>query len=151
MDVPAVPMSPTSVSSRDLRALIYDGQPAILPVSIHMADLVGDGVVVSVDLPSVIAPPVEDGVLQAGLTSSRDSEPAIMSEFSSDTDPDLEDELCRFQPLQAAVSPLSTTSIMGVMTSPSRYPAPAVPSCPPQLPLRGCLRDRSGRSTLLEH
>ena len=148
MDVPAVPMSPTSVSSRDLRLLIYDGQPAILPVSIRMADLVGDDVVVSVDLPSVIAPPVEDGVLQAGPTSTRDSEPAVMSEFSSDTDPDLEDELCRFQPLQAAVSPLSTTSIMGVMTSPSRYPAPVVPPCPPQLPLRGPIREEYSPGTL---
>ena len=53
-----------------------------------------------------------------------------MSEFSSDPDPDLEDEICRFQPLQAAVSPLSTTSILRVMTSPSRYPAPAVPVVP---------------------
>ena len=70
-----------------------------------MADLVGDDVVVSVDLPRVITPPGEDGVLQAGPTSTRDSEPAIMSDFSSDTDPGLEDELCRYQPLQAAVSP----------------------------------------------
>ena len=59
-------MSPTSVSSRDLNAIIYDGRPAILPVSIRLADLVGDDVVVSVDLPSVIAPPGEDGVHQAG-------------------------------------------------------------------------------------
>ena len=95
----------------------------------------------SVGLPSVIDPPgdttssskkvwSEDGVLRAGPASMRDSEPAIMCEFSSDTDPDLEDELCRFQPLQAAVSPLSTTSVMGVMTSPSRYLAPAVPVVP---------------------
>ena len=130
MDVPTVPMSPTSVSSRDLSLIIYDGRPAILPVSIRLADLVGDDVVVSVDLPIVIAPPGEDGVHQAGLTSTRDLELAIMSEFSSDTDPDLEDAICRFQPLQAAVSPLSTTSIVRVMTSPSRYPAPAVPVVP---------------------
>ena len=59
-----------------------------------------------------------------------DSEPVIMSEFSSDTDPDMEDELCRLQPLQAPVSPLSTTTSVGVMTSQSRYPAPAVPVVP---------------------
>ena len=53
-----------------------------------------------------------------------------MSEFSSDTDPDMEDELCRFQPLQAALSPQSTTIEMGMMTSPSHYPAPAVPVVP---------------------
>ena len=100
MDVPAVPMSITSVSSRDLSAIIYDGRPALLlPVSIRLADLVGDDVVVSVDLPNVIAPPGEDGVHQAGPTSTRDSELAIMSEFSSDSDPDLEDEICPFQPL----------------------------------------------------
>ena len=91
IDVPAVPMSPTLVSSPNMRSLIYDGQPAILPVSIHMADLVGDDSG-SVDLPSAIAHPGGDGVLQAGPTSTRDSEPAIMSEFSSDTDPDLEDD-----------------------------------------------------------
>ena len=53
-----------------------------------------------------------------------------MSDFSSDTDPGLEDGICRFQPLQAAVSPLTATSIVGVMTSPSQYPAPAVPVVP---------------------
>ena len=52
-------------------------------------------------------------MLCAGPASMRYSEPAIMSEFSSYTDPDMEDELCQFQPLQAAVSPLSTTSVMG--------------------------------------
>ena len=36
----------------------------------------------SVDLPSVIAPPGEDGVHQVGPTSTRVLEPAIMSEFS---------------------------------------------------------------------
>ena len=59
-----------------------------------------------------------------------DSELAIMSKFSSNTDQDMEDELCRFQPLQAAVLPLSTTTEMGVMTSPSHCPAPAVPVVP---------------------
>ena len=54
----------------------------------------------------------EDGVLRAGPALMRDSESASMSEFSSDTDPDTEDELCRFHPLQAAVSPLSTTSVI---------------------------------------
>ena len=98
LDVPAA-------SSRDLRSLLYDGRPAILPVSIRMSDLVGDNVIVSVGLPSVIAPPgdttsssrkvrSEDGVLCAGPASMGDSEPAIMSEFSSDTDPNMEDELC---------------------------------------------------------
>ena len=37
-----------------------------------------------------------------------DSEPAIMSESSSDTEPDLEDELCQIQPLPAPVSPVLT-------------------------------------------
>ena len=64
MDVPAVPMSSTSVSSRDLHLLIYDGRPAIMPVSIRMVDLVGD----DVDLPSVIAHPGKDGVFQVGPT-----------------------------------------------------------------------------------
>ena len=123
-----VPVSPTAASSRDLRSLIYDGRPAIRPVSIHMPDLVGDNIVVSVGLPSGIAPLgsmayssgkvwSEDGMLRAGPALMRDSEPAIMSEFSSGTDPDMEDELCRFQPLKAAVSPLSTTSVMGVITA----------------------------------
>ena len=64
-----------------------------------------DNVVASGGLPSVIAPPgdtasssgkvwSEDGVLRAGPESIGDFEPAITSEFSSDTDPDMEDELC---------------------------------------------------------
>ena len=50
-----------------------------------------------------------------------------MSLFSSDTDPDLEDERCQFRPLQAPVSHESAIASMGVMESPSRYPEPAVP------------------------
>ena len=69
-------------------------------------------------------------MLRASPVSMGDSEPAIMSEFSSDTDPDMRDVLCRFQQLQAAVSPLSTTTEMGVITSPSQYLAPAVPVVP---------------------
>ena len=119
--------------SRELRSLLYDGQPAILPVSIHMPDLVVDNVVSSGGLPSVIAPPGRsgkvwsgDGMLRASPVSMGDSEPAIMSEFSSNTNPDMEDELCQFQPLQVAVLPLSTTTEMEVIASPSHYPAPAV-------------------------
>ena len=44
MDVPAALMFPTSVSSRQLNAIIYDGRPAILPVSIRLADLEADDV-----------------------------------------------------------------------------------------------------------
>ena len=104
-DVPAVPVSPTAVSSRELSSLLYDGQPAMLPVSIRMPDLVVDKAVTSGDLPSVIAPPgdtasssrkISSGysVLRASPVSMGDSEPAIMSEFSSDTDLDMEDILC---------------------------------------------------------
>ena len=71
-------------------SIIYDCRPVILPVSIRLTDLVRDVVAVLVDLPSVIAPPGEEDVLQAGPTSTRDSEPAVMSELSSDTDPDVE-------------------------------------------------------------
>ena len=66
-DVPAVLMSPTTVSSRDPNAIIYDGRPSILPVSISLGDLAGDDVVVTVDLPSVIAPPGENGRESGGL------------------------------------------------------------------------------------
>ena len=48
------------------------------------------------------------------------SELGVMSVFSSDTDADLEDELCQFQPLQAPVSPVSVVASVGVMESPSR-------------------------------
>ena len=65
------------------RLIIYDGRPSILPVSISLADLAGDDVVVTVDLSSVIAPPGENGRESGGPTSARDSELARMSEFSS--------------------------------------------------------------------
>ena len=98
----------------------------------HKSDVASSG-----GLPSVVAPPGEpasssgkvwsgDGMLRSSPVSMGDSEPVIMSEFSSDTDPDMEDELCRFQPLQAPVSPLSTTTSVGVMASPSCYPAPTI-------------------------
>ena len=147
-DVLAVLMSPTAVSSPDPNTIIYDGRPSILPVSINLADLAGDDVVVTVDLPSVIAPPGGNGRESGGPTSARDSEPASMSEFSSDTDPDLEDEICRFQPLQTAVSPLSTTSMVGVRTSPSQYPAAAVPVVPSTRVSPATIREACSPGTL---
>ena len=125
-DVPAVPVSPTAASSRELRSLLYDGQPSILPALICMPDLVVDNVTSSGGLPSVVAPPGDtasysgkvwsgDGMLCSSPVSMGDSEIPIMSKFSSDTDPDMEDEFCRFQPLQVAVSHLSTTTDVGVM------------------------------------
>ena len=82
-DVPAVLMSPKAVLSREPNVIIYDGRPSILPVSISLADLAGDYIVVTVDLPSVIAPPGENGRESGGPTSVRDLEAASMSEFSS--------------------------------------------------------------------
>ena len=55
------------------------------------------------------------------------SEPGIMSEFSSDTEADLEDELRQLQPLPATVAPVSTVPSLRWVESPSSYPAPAVP------------------------
>ena len=51
----------------------------------------------------------------------------IMSVFSSDTDPDMEDERCRFQPLPEPVSPLSTSASMRVVEWPLHYQALPVP------------------------
>ena len=91
-----------------------------------------------------------DGVHRYSPVSMGDSELAIMSEFSNDTDPDMENELCRLQPLQVPVSPLSTTTSVGVMSSPSPYPASAVPVVPSQSLLSGGLWNRSERCLLLE-
>ena len=78
LDVPAVPVSSTAASSRDIRSLLYDGRLTYYPVSIRMPDLVVDNVVTSGGLPNVITPPGdysifipgrfgrEDGVLRAG-------------------------------------------------------------------------------------
>ena len=57
----------------------------------------------------------------------RDAELVLMSDFSSDTGAELEDELCHFQPLPETVSPLSASSVADLPMSPSRYPALAVP------------------------
>ena len=153
-DVPAVHVSPVDASSPVPRSLLYDGRPPILLVTIRVPDLVDDDVVPSDDLPSVVAPPggpayypasrspssslrrvaVSSGDSRSGesvhhtsAVSMVDSEPAVMSVFSSDTDPDMEDEIARFQPLQVPVSPVSPNASMGVRESPSRYRAPAVP------------------------
>ena len=56
-----------------------------------------------------------------------DSAPTIMSESSSDTEPDLEDELCQLYPLPAPVSPVSTVPSLRHVESPLSYPAPVVP------------------------
>ena len=88
-------------------------------------------------------------MLHSSPVSMGDSEPAIMSEFSSDTDPDMEDELCRFQPLQAPVSPLSTTTSVGGWRRRRIILRRRCPSCPQQSPLRGGLLNRSGMCTLL--
>ena len=130
-DVPAVPMSPTAVSSRDPNAIIYDGRPSILPVSISLADMALDDVV---DLPSVIAPPGGNGREMVGRVVGRLQQWIQNRQSyrkSQVTHPDLGEEIRRFQPqpLQA-VSPLSTTSMVGVMTSPSQYPAPVAPVVP---------------------
>ena len=55
------------------------------------------------------------------------SELAIMPVFPSDTDPEMEDELSRLQPLPTPVSPMSAPASLRVVESPSDYPAPAVP------------------------
>ena len=52
------------------------------------------------------------------------SEPAVMSVFSSDTDPDIADKLRHLQPLLTPVSPVSASPSLA---SQSCYPAPAVP------------------------
>ena len=62
---------------------------------------------------------------RASPVSMVDSEPEVMSVFSSDTDPDMEDKLS--QSLPAPVSPLSTNASMRVVESPLHYPALAVP------------------------
>ena len=49
--VPAGLVSPTAVTSQEPHAIIYDGRPSILSVSICLVDLAGDDVVVSVNLP----------------------------------------------------------------------------------------------------
>ena len=56
-----------------------------------------------------------------------DSEPAIMSEFSSDVDPYLEDELRQVQPLPAPMSLVSSVPSLQQVETPSNYPATAVP------------------------
>ena len=68
-----------------------------------------------------------DSVYRASPVSMVDSVPVVMSIFSSDTDPDMEDELCRFRPLPAPVSPLSANDSMRVVESQLHYTASAVP------------------------
>ena len=50
-----------------------------------------------------------------------------MSEFSSDAEPDLKDELRQVQPLPAPVSPVSAVPSLRQVELPSSYLAPAVP------------------------
>ena len=68
-----------------------------------------------------------DSVLRVSPVSMVYPEPAVMSVCSSDSDPDMVDELCRFQPLHAPVSPVSSYVSMSAVESPSHYPVPAEP------------------------
>ena len=77
---------------------------------------------------SSISPPTSsDNIRCVSPVSIMDSELAIISEFSSDEDLDLEDELLQVQPLSAPVSPASTVPSLRQVESPSNYNAPAVP------------------------
>ena len=105
-DIPAVLLLPVAVSAQDLDAIIYDCRPPILPVSIRMKALRQNGVVVLAVLPSLAVPPGEVSQECEDSLSEWDAELALMSEFSSNTDTELEDEFCRFQPLPETVSPL---------------------------------------------
>ena len=51
---------------------------------------------------------LENNICRVSSVSIMDSEPAVMSEFSSDAEPDLEDELHKIQTLPAPVSLVST-------------------------------------------
>ena len=133
-DVPAVVLSPVAVSARDPDAIIYDCRPPILPVSIKLKGLHQNNVVVSDVFPSLAAPSGEVGLQCGASLPERDAEPALMSGLSSDAGTDLEDKLCRFQPLPETLSPLSDSSVGNLPMSPSRYPAMAVPELDRPLP-----------------
>ena len=83
--------------------------------------------VVSDVLPSLAAPSGKVGLQCGASLPERDAKPALMSGLSSDAGTDLEDKLCRFQPLPETLSPLSDSSVGNLPMSPSRYPAMAVP------------------------
>ena len=110
---------------------IYDGCPPILPVRLQLSDLPGDAVSSSKEdnfvsfssyaFPArVLTPsggPASSSASQPASSSNvhRDSpvsmivsEPKVMSEFSSDMEADLDDELPQLQPQPAPVSPVST-------------------------------------------
>ena len=129
---------------------IYDGRPPILPVRLQLSDFPGDAVsssaedsFASVSLPAsparMLAPPggmassstsrpaSSSNIRRVSPVSMVVSEPGVMSEFSSDTEADLEDELRQLQPLPAPVSPVSTVPSLRRTESPSSYPSPAVP------------------------
>ena len=68
-----------------------------------------------------------DGALCTSPVSMIDEEPAVISVYSSDSDPDLSEELCQFRPLNGPLSPVPSDVSLGVVESPSHYPTPAEP------------------------
>ena len=119
-------LSPVAVLARDLDVIIYDCRPPIIPVSIKLKGH-QNNVVVSTVLASLAALSGEVGLQCGASLPERDAEAALMSGLSSDVGTDLEDELCRFQPLPETLSLLSNSSVVNLPMSLSRYPAPAVP------------------------
>ena len=126
---------------------IYDGRPSILPVRLQLSDFPGDAVsfssVASSESPARVLTPHACsevwpllqllGLLLIAMfivfapVSMIVSELGVISEFSSDTEADLEDKLRQLQPLPAPVSPVSTVPSLRQVELPSSYPAPAVP------------------------
>ena len=78
---------------------------------------------------SASQPASSNNVYRVSPISMIVSELGVMSEFSTDTEADLEDKLRQLQllPVPAPMSPVSTVPSLRWVESPSSYPAPAVP------------------------
>ena len=68
-----------------------------------------------------------DGALCTSPVSMIVEEPAVISVHSTDSDPDLSEELCQFRPFSGPLSPVPSDVSLDVVESPSHYPAPAEP------------------------
>ena len=125
-DISAGVLLPVAVSDQAPGAIIYDCRPPNLPITVRLRGLRGPCVVSSTALSSLAAPPEGEDLVAGASVPDPATAPEIEFVLSDDPGTNLEDELCHFSPLQEMISPLPESD--DVPMSPSRYPAPPVPT-----------------------
>ena len=114
-------------------AIIYDGRPPLLPVSLRLKEIGLLPRTRPVASASLAAPPPEDSMVIGGASPEGVVIPELGVASPDDSETDLEDELLSISPLPPIVLPLKEPDET-LPVSPSLYPEPPVPAQPDPVP-----------------